>query len=280
MDAIKELQLEIGGISKEVNQFAMTSSIENAFCQMEKALGERDFEAMLYCYEKIIDWYDNVALAEIEQEKRSDTYDEGYDFYLHCAIRQLKVLFDKIKAESLQTDDSITQDESSIRKLVFISHKSDDKKYGDALRNYLIGLGLRDDQLIYTSHPLNKIPLGENIYEYLRKNIHAGIFMIILWSDKYLESPACLNEMGAAWVVQVDYTNVYVPTFTFGNPKYHECAVDTQKMGAVLNGDQHCKANMIELKNKIQQMFGLQDDEKRSSYLLDQFVNEILEEKE
>lgn len=275
MDAIKELQLEIGGISKEVNRFAMTSDIENAFRQMEKALGERDLEALLYCYEKIINWYNIVALAEIEQEKRADTYDEGYDFYLHRAIRQLHELVEKIKAESMQTDYSMTIDDINSRKLVFISHKSGDKKYGDALRNYLIGLGLRDDQLIYTSHPLNKIPLGENIYDYLRKNIHAGIFMIILWSDNYLESPACLNEMGAAWVAQADYTNVYVPSFSFGNPKYHECAVDTRKMGAVLNGDQHCKANMIELKNKIQQMFGLQDEDKRSSYLLDRFTEEI-----
>ena len=59
-----------------------------------------------------------------------------------------------------------------------------------------------------------------------------------------MESPACLNEMGAAWVTQTDYTNIYVPSFSFGNPKYHECAVDTKKMGAVLNGDEHCKASM------------------------------------
>ena len=99
--------------------------------------------------------------------------------------------------------------------------------------------------------------------------------MIILWSDMYLESPACLNEMGAAWVVQSDYTNIYVPTFSFGNPKYHECAVDTRKMGALLNGDEHCKASMIEFKNKVQELFELEKNEQNETYLLDEFIKEI-----
>ena len=159
--------------------------------------------------------------------------------------------------------------------LIFLSHKSDDKKFGHALRNFIIGLGVKDSQLVYSSHQLNKIPLNKNIYDYLRGKINSNVFMIILWSDKYLESPACLNEMGAAWVVQADYTNIYVPTFSFGNPKYHECAVDTRKMGAVLNGDGNCRAAMIELKNKIVDMFELEIDESKTVYLLDEFTKEI-----
>lgn len=169
--------------------------------------------------------------------------------------------------------------EKTKEKLVFLSHKSNDKRYGDALRDFIVGLGVNNNQLIYTSHPLHKIPLDKNIYDYLRANINSEIFMIILWSDDYLDSPACLNEMGAAWVTQSDYTNIYVPTFSFGNPKYHECAVDTRKMGAVLNGDAHCKANIIELKNKIQSLFDLQDDEQKSTYLIDRFILEISDNK-
>lgn len=165
-------------------------------------------------------------------------------------------------------------------KIIFISHKSDDKKYGNALRDFIVGLGVKDSQLIYTSHPLNKIPMDANIYEYLRQHINSQIFMIFLWSDKYLESPACMNEMGAAWVTQADYTNIYTPDFSFGNPKYHECAVDTRKMGAVLNGDAHCKASMIELRQKIQAMFGLENDEQRSSFFIDQFIEAITEDSE
>lgn len=114
-----------------------------------------------------------------------------------------------------------------------------------------------------------------NIYDYLRKNIAGNVFVIILWSDEYLDSPACLNEMGAAWVAQKDYTNIYVPSFSFGNPKYHQCAVDTRKMGAVLNGDEHCKASMIELKNKIVDIFNLEVKEEDFIFLLDDFLKKI-----
>ena len=163
--------------------------------------------------------------------------------------------------------------------VIFLSHRSSDKKYGDALEKLLVGMGIKNHQLIYTSHPLHKIPLDSNIYDYLRENIGRRTFVIILWSNEYLESPTCLNEMGAAWVMQTDYTNVYTPTFSFGNPKYHECAVDTRKMGAVLNGDQHCKASMIEFKNKIAKMFDLQVDEQTWTYLLDEFVKDVTTDK-
>ena len=167
-------------------------------------------------------------------------------------------------------------DDNKDNMMIFLSHKSDDKKYANAIRNFIVGLGVKDNQLIYTSHPMHKIPLDENIYDYLRSNINSNIFMIILWSDKYLESPACLNEMGAAWVAQSDYTNIYVPDFSFGNPKYRECAVDTRKMGAVLNGDEHCKASLLELKDKIVNMFALSVDEKKTAYLIDEFIKEIM----
>lgn len=32
--------------------------------------------------------------------------------------------------------------------VIFISHKSDDKKYGDALRNFIIGLGVKENRLL------------------------------------------------------------------------------------------------------------------------------------
>ena len=85
--------------------------------------------------------------------------------------------------------------------------------------------------------------------------------------------------MGAAWVVQGDYTNIYVPQFSFGNPKYHECAVDTRKMGAVLIGDKHCKQAMLELKDKIQTLFGLNNDEAQIMYLIDAFIDDIKEDR-
>ena len=200
------------------------------------------------------------------------------------AVEDAQILIDileyyKAKNQNAKESTRMEFQDKAAEPMIFISHKSDDKKYGDALRNFIINLGVKNEQLIYTSHPLHKIPVGVNIYDYLRKNIHANVFMIILWSDEYLESPACLNEMGAAWVVQSDYINIYTPDFSFGNPKYRQCAVDTDKMGAVLKNDEHCKTSMLELKEKVEKLFNLKNDEKKVIYLLDQFMKEIAEDK-
>ena len=115
-----------------------------------------------------------------------------------------------------------------------------DKKYGDALERLITGLGVKNDQLIYTLHPSHKIPMDASIYDYLRENFGRKMFMIILWSNDYLDSPACLNEVGT-----------------------------------VLNGDGNYKANMIELKNKILEIFNLEIDEQKWTYLLDEFIESV-----
>ena len=78
---------------------------------------------------------------------------------------------------------------------------------------------------------MHKIPTGNNIFEYLKENINRDILVIFLWSNEYLKSAACLNKMGSAWIIESDYINMYVPDFDFDNPQYHNCVVDTKKMG-------------------------------------------------
>ena len=38
-------------------------------------------------------------------------------------------------------------------------------------------------------------------------------------SKNYYNSPACLNEMGAAWVLKSDYQSILIPPFDFENIK-------------------------------------------------------------
>lgn len=45
-----------------------------------------------------------------------------------------------------------------------------------------------------------------------------------------------------------------------------------------MNGDEHCKASMIELKNKIEELFNLKNDESKVTFLLDKFIDEIKED--
>ncbi len=269
MNPVKQLSMEYEGIRGLIDSYTSNAAILNNLTQLKIALENQDYESIVYVLDALLDWYkrnlcdilDNEDVLEPDEYKRS------------------KMLLQDIRSRITPEDCTPSQQESTLKNkntpFIFISHKSDDKAYGHILRDFLSGLGVPNDRIIYTSHPLHKIPLDKNIYDYLRSNINSGVFMIILWSNKYLDSPACLNEMGAAWVVQSDYTNIYVPDFSFGNPKYRECAVDTAKMGAVLNGDEHCRASMIELKNKVAEMFNLKVDEQTVIFLLDKLTEDL-----
>ncbi len=270
MNPYKKLKLEFEGIRDVIKDYSSHGNIGNYLNGLEQGLETDEIENVLYYLNEICFWYQkNIGkIHSNEWVFNSDEHDRN------------KKLLEEIKKDLSDYDFSeiVPQnDESEIVESpkIFLSHRSSDKKYGDALEKLIIGLGVKNDQLIYTSHPLHKIPLNENIYDYLRRNINQRVFVIILWSNEYLESPSCLNEMGAAWVTQSDYTNIYTPEFAFGNPKYHECAVDTRKMGAVLKDDANCKASMIEFRDKILKMFSLAIDEQTWTYLLEQFISDI-----
>ena len=286
MDPIKKLRIVYNGIWEHLRSCTGDLVLMDAFDHLSAALnqGYLDNDIICYALDVILDWYNDVldkcngcSFASYEDEKDYEQHKRNYK--LLKEIRDNLSTDDRPSAASAvviqSNDDSSATTQTNSTPLIFISHRSSDKQYGNALRDFISGLGVPNNRLIYTSHPLHKIPLDRNIYDYLRSNISSNVFMIILWSNQYLESPACLNEMGAAWVVQSDYTNLYVPDFAFGNPKYHECAVDTSKMGAVLNGDAHCRASMLELKDKIVNLFNLQVDEPTLFYLLDKFTADV-----
>lgn len=271
MNPVKQLRMEYDGIFGEIDSYTSDSVVMNTLVQLKLGLENGDYDIIEYTLDVLIDWYQRNISNILHNEFVSNPETHTRNFCLLEDIKSRLTQDDCVLAQG-----AFQSSDVPVAPMIFISHKSDDKLYGNALRDFLSGLGVPNDRIIYTSHPLHKIPLGKNIYDYLRSNINSNVFMIILWSDKYLESPACLNEMGAAWVVQSDYTNIYVPEFSFGNPKYRECAVDTAKMGAVLNGDEHCRASMIELKNKIAEMFNLSIDEQTVMFLLDKLTQDIV----
>ena len=277
MDIIEALKIEVDGFHQTVEEYTDDKTVSNLFIQLKKELDNNNIEHISYCLAQIRNWYTNniLKIKNNSLVTNFDTHQRNFDFITQYSMAIVEQEEDLKKKYPIKDN---TKNTSHNNPIIFLSHKSDDKKYADALRDFIIGLGVKNEELIYTSHAMHKIPLDANIYDYLRESFGRKIFVIILWSDKYLESPACLNEMGAAWVTQSDYTNIYVPNFSFGNPKYHECAIDTRKMGAVLNGDSNCKTSMIELKNKIQSFFNLENNEANSSYLLDNFMRTITED--
>lgn len=99
---------------------------------------------------------------------------------------------------------------------VFISHANLDKEYVACLVGFLESIGLSEEQLFCSSAPGYGIPLDTDIYEYLKQQFEEhDLHVILVLSDNYYNSVACLNEMGAAWILQNRYTTVLLPGFEF-----------------------------------------------------------------
>ena len=269
INAYIKLKYEFSGIRAVVEKYTSSGFVINFLNGLEQGINANDKVKVKYYLRELLSWYEK-NWTDICNNEYVDNLDE------HERNKQIiREILGGIDDCDLLKNDGVNECNQSSEPIILLSHRSTDKKYGDAIEKLLSSIGIKNNQLIYTSHPLHKIPLDKDIYEYLRESLGRKIFVIVLWSNEYLDSPACMNEMGAMWVMQSDYTNIYVPSFNFINPKYYQCAVDKNKMGAVLDGSDNCKASIVELKNKLVEMFGLDIDENQWIYSLDQFIEDI-----
>lgn len=85
---------------------------------------------------------------------------------------------------------------------IFISHKSEDVAFVKALVNLLrLYIGSETEKIFCSSVPNYKIGIGKDIYPEIKSQFEEyDVFMIIVHSPQYYQSPICLNEMGAAWI--------------------------------------------------------------------------------
>lgn len=136
---------------------------------------------------------------------------------------------------------------------ILISHSHDDRLYATELVNLIkvTGIDGKDIKLICSSYPGHMIPGDVLIYDFLREEIKGNVWVIYLLSPSYYNSPACLNEMGATWVLQKKYSTFLVPHFEFSEI---EGAIDPSKNGFQLND----KTSLNDFKNILLSEFELQ----------------------
>jgi len=103
-------------------------------------------------------------------------------------------------------------DRSSLPRIL-ISHSSLDAKFCDVFVELLASIGFTSKTIIYTSKSEFAVPLGNDIYDYLRNRLQRKIWIFFMLSQNFYQSAACLNEMGAAWVKQSQYFSVLLPNF-------------------------------------------------------------------
>ena len=98
-----------------------------------------------------------------------------------------------------------------------------------ALTEMLENIGMSEDAFVCTSVPGYGIPGGAKIFDWLREQfLTCDLRVMFALSHNYYDSVACLNEMGAAWVMKTTDTLLLLPGFGFD--AIQGC-VDSRKMG-------------------------------------------------
>ena len=121
---------------------------------------------------------------------------------------------------------------------VFITHSSKDAEYGDLLVELLRNLGLKENEIIFTSNVAYGIPVGQNIFHWLKSQIAEKPFVIYLLSENYYKSIACLNEMGAAWMIENEHAAIFTPEFNLSSKEFQNGALDPREIGFYINHEE------------------------------------------
>lgn len=153
---------------------------------------------------------------------------------------------------------------------IFISHASANKEYGNALVDLLRGVGLKEDEIIFTSNTAYGIPTGQNIFNWLKAQITDKPFVIYLLSKEYYESIACLNEMGAAWVIENEHAILFTPNFDITSREFQNGAIDPREIGFKINDEDR----LLSFIYAFEQHFAIT----KSPVLINQHVKKYLSE--
>ena len=120
-------------------------------------------------------------------------------------------------------------------------------------------IGFNKNNLFCSSFPGYDIPEGEDIYDFLRDRLTGyELFVIFVLSDNYYKSAACLNEMGAAWVLKANYSTIILPGFQIPEIKG---SVNPRKMAVVLEDSKRVNGKLNQLKDRLIEFFGLPETE-------------------
>ncbi len=158
--------------------------------------------------------------------------------------------------DMLNNNRQANQTEISIvkKKMVFISHKHDDIDFVKDICDLLQDIGLDKSNLFCSSIPGFWIGLSKDIFESLRKLFNEyDLYVVFVQTPKYYSSPICLNEMGAAWVLQSQFCSILSKDMDFNDLKG---VFDNHKTAIKVNNDD-ASSRLDELKNSILSFLGL-----------------------
>lgn len=125
---------------------------------------------------------------------------------------------DMTNRETVINTDSMKQQQNKIEK-IFISHSFRDKKIIDELVEILENIGINREQIFYSSDEDCGVRLGKDIFETIKSELKDNTLVLSILSENFFDSPVCLCEMGAAWVLSNQQIPILIPPFSYSNMK-------------------------------------------------------------
>ena len=207
----------------------------------------------------IVDSKKNYVINILKNESAETIYKIAFD---------LKIL-DKIGSDEYGKKSKMTQETE--HQNIFISHASKNANYGNSLVELLTGIGILHEQIIFTSNVAYGIPIGENIFDWLKSKINEKPFVIYLLSTEYYASVACLNEMGAAWIIENKNAMIFTPDFDLRSYEFQNGAIDPRKIGFFINDKDRITGFIESLKTN----FSITKNQVLISQKTDEFLEQI-----
>ena len=149
--------------------------------------------------------------------------------------------------EIVDTTESI---EKSFLSKIFISHASKDSAIVEDIIEIFETIGVESRQIFCTSFEGYGIGLGDNFLDTIKEELSSKTLVIFVLSKNFYDSPVCLCEMGATWVLAKEHIPILIPPLDYKDVQ----GVIPLTQGLKIN--EHLKLNL--LKEKVEKVFNIQ----------------------
>jgi len=148
----------------------------------------------------------------------------------------------------VDTNESI---EKSFLSKIFISHASKDAEIVEDIIELFETIGVKSSQIFCTSFEGYGIDLGDNFLDTIKNELSSETLVIFVLSKNFYDSPVCLCEMGATWVLAKEHIPILIPPLDYKDVQ----GVIPLTQGLKIN--EHLKLNL--LKEKVEKIFDIQN---------------------
>lgn len=217
---------------------------------------------------------DGIFFSASDENTLASKFRDDLELYFSRLIREQELKKSSEKKENLLVDERLKENVRQEKPYkIYISHSEQDKEYAEAFVKMLEGIHIGKEHMLCSSFSGYGLPENESMQESLLGEFREyNLYMVFLLSDNFYKSAICLNEMGAAWVLQLQCENILLPGFEFKNVKG---VIGLEKISTKLDEDKYNV--LLKLHEMAEQFAGLFDLELQKNITFQKNIEEFLD---